>query len=52
MQKIIIALFTLIPSLVLASGPSLHLDEAGNDLSDKASLKRGFESYMSLQRCC
>lgn len=47
MKKFIIALFTLIPSLVFAAGPALDLDEAGNDLSDKASLKRGFEAYIN-----
>ena len=47
MKKIIIALFMLIPSAVFAAGPSLDLDSAGNDLSDKESLKRGFESYIN-----
>jgi ubiquinol-cytochrome c reductase cytochrome c1 subunit len=47
MKKLIIALFTLVPALVLASGGGAHLDHAGNDLADKESLKRGFDSYVN-----
>lgn len=47
MKRLIIALFTLIPTLALASSGGVHLDHAGNDLSDKESLKRGFESYVN-----
>jgi ubiquinol-cytochrome c reductase cytochrome c1 subunit len=38
--------FALVPMLTLASS-GVHLDKAGNDLTDKASLKRGFESYIN-----
>jgi ubiquinol-cytochrome c reductase cytochrome c1 subunit len=47
MKKLILALLTIVPMLAIASGPSLDLDKAGNDLSDKESLKRGFESYLN-----
>jgi ubiquinol-cytochrome c reductase cytochrome c1 subunit len=47
MKKLIIALFALVPALVLASGGGAHLDHAGNDLADKESLKRGFDSYVN-----
>jgi len=33
--------------LTLASSGGVHLDKAGNDLTDKESLKRGFESYIN-----
>lgn len=47
MKKFILALLAVVPMLALASGPSVHLDKANNDLSDKESLKRGFESYIN-----
>jgi ubiquinol-cytochrome c reductase cytochrome c1 subunit len=47
MKKFILALLAVVPMLALASGPSLHLDKANNDLTDKESLKRGFESYIN-----
>jgi ubiquinol-cytochrome c reductase cytochrome c1 subunit len=47
MKKFLLACLTLIPMLAGAAGPSIHLDEANNDLTDKASLKRGFESYIN-----
>lgn len=47
MKKFILALLALAPMLAIAAGPSLHLDSADNDLSDKESLKRGFESYLN-----
>jgi len=40
-------IFALVPMLTLAASSSVHLDKAGNDLSDKESLKRGFESYIN-----
>lgn len=39
--------FALVPMLTLAAGGGVHLDKAGNDLTDKESLKRGFESYIN-----
>lgn len=47
MKKFILALLAVLPMLALASGPSVQLDKAGNDLTDKESLKRGFESYIN-----
>ncbi len=47
MKKYILVLLAVFPMLAMASGPSLHLDKAENDLSDKESLKRGFESYLN-----
>ncbi|WP_440874686.1 cytochrome c1 [Thalassotalea sp. PLHSN55] len=47
MKKFILALLALVPMLALAAGPSIPLDSANNDLSDKESLKRGFKSYLN-----
>ncbi|GLX79023.1 cytochrome c [Thalassotalea insulae] len=47
MKKLLIALLTVVPMLALASGPSVHFDKANNDLTDKESLKRGFEAYLN-----
>jgi ubiquinol-cytochrome c reductase cytochrome c1 subunit len=38
---------TLISLPVLAAGPSIALDKANNDLSDKESLKKGFKTYIN-----
>lgn len=49
MKKIILALvgiITIVPAMAFASG-SVHLDHANNDLTDKESLKRGFETYVN-----
>ncbi len=49
MKKLIITLFAsliLAPTLVLAAGAGVHLEKAGNDLTDKESLKRGFKAYI------
>jgi len=47
MKKFILAILATLPMLAIAAGPSLDLDKANNDLSDKASLKRGFEAYIN-----
>jgi ubiquinol-cytochrome c reductase cytochrome c1 subunit len=47
MKKLLIALITLVPSLVFAAGPEVPLDEADVDLHDKASLQRGAQLYMN-----
>ena len=47
MKKFILALLAVVPMLALAAGPSVKLDKANNDLTDKESLKRGFESYIN-----
>jgi ubiquinol-cytochrome c reductase cytochrome c1 subunit len=46
MKRLLIALLTLVPALAVASGGA-HLDHANNDLTDKESLKRGFDSYIN-----
>ncbi len=47
MKKLILAIFALVPMFAFAAGGGAHLDKAGNDLTDKESLKRGFESYLN-----
>jgi len=47
MKKFILTLLAIMPMLALASGGGANLDHAGNDLTDKASLKRGFETYIN-----
>jgi len=47
MKKWIAVLFALLPSLALASGGSVHLDQAHNDISDKASLQNGAKLFMN-----
>ncbi|MFC1234658.1 cytochrome c1 [Vibrio sp. DW001] len=47
MKKWIVVLFALLPSLALASGGSVHLDKANNDISDKASLQNGAKLFMN-----
>jgi len=49
MKKIILALvgiIIIVPTLAVAA-TKVPLDKANNDLSDKASLKRGFETYVN-----
>lgn len=45
MKKIIIALLTLVPALAIAASSNVKLEKAGNDLTDKESLQRGFQAY-------
>ncbi|MGB1292984.1 MAG: cytochrome c1 [Pseudoalteromonas sp.] len=52
MKKFIVAVLAMLPMLVIAAGPSLDLDKANNDLTDKASLKRGFEAYINNCLAC
>ncbi|SEK97102.1 ubiquinol-cytochrome c reductase cytochrome c1 subunit [Colwellia chukchiensis] len=52
MKKFILAVLAMLPMLAIAAGPSLPLDKANNDLSDKASLKRGFEAYINNCLAC
>ncbi|EKE85356.1 cytochrome c1 [Idiomarina xiamenensis] len=47
MKKLLVALVTLLPTLVFAAGPSVHLDKANIDLTDKASLQRGAQLFMN-----
>ncbi|GHE81955.1 cytochrome c1 [Thalassotalea profundi] len=52
MKKFIIAVLAILPTLVFAAGPSAQLDSANNDLADKESLKRGFQSYINYCLAC
>ncbi|MFO6423280.1 cytochrome c1 [Motilimonas sp. KMU-193] len=47
MKKLLITLFALLPSLVFAAGPSIPLDKADYDLTDKASLQNGAKLFMN-----
>lgn len=50
MKKLLIALVTLLPTLAIAAGGQVHLEDANVDLHDKASLERGlglFQHYCS-----
>lgn len=47
MKKWIMILFVLLPSFVMAAGTKVHLDQANNDLSDKASLQHGAKLFMN-----
>jgi len=51
MKKLILAfalsISTLAPLSVIAAGPSVPVDKANNDLSDKESLKKGFKTYIN-----
>jgi ubiquinol-cytochrome c reductase cytochrome c1 subunit len=46
-RAFVFGIFALVPMLTLAASSGVHLDKAGNDLSDKESLKRGFQSYIN-----
>ncbi|WP_413285831.1 cytochrome c1 [Vibrio sp. MA40-2] len=52
MKKWIVVLFALLPSLAFASGSSVHLDQANNDISDKASLQNGAKLFMNYCFAC
>jgi ubiquinol-cytochrome c reductase cytochrome c1 subunit len=47
MKKLIIGLFVLLPTFAMAAGSSVPLMDAGNDLTDKASLQRGAKLFMN-----
>ena len=47
MKKLFIAICALVPMLAFAAGPSIPLDSANNDLTDKESLKNGFKTYIN-----
>jgi ubiquinol-cytochrome c reductase cytochrome c1 subunit len=44
---IFVGLVALSPISANAAGPSIPLDKANNDLSDKESLKKGFKTYIN-----
>ncbi len=53
MKKLLIALVTLVPSLVFAAGGThVHLESANVDLSDKASLERGLDMFQQYCSGC
>lgn len=52
MKKFILAILAALPLLAVAAGPSIPLDHAGNDLTDKESLKRGFKNYLNYCLAC
>lgn len=52
MKKLIIAALTLLPSLVMAAGPSVPLDKANYDLRDQASLQNGAKLFMNYCAGC
>ncbi|MGF1700031.1 cytochrome c1 [Photobacterium makurazakiensis] len=52
MKTLIVMLFALLPSLSMAAGPAVPLDAANNDLSDKASLQRGAQTFMNYCFAC
>ncbi len=52
MKKLIIALVCLLPSLAFASGGEVHLEKAPVDLTDKASMQRGFKLFMNYCAGC
>ncbi len=44
---VLFSVTTFMPFTAVASGPSIQLDKANNDLSDKESLKKGFKTYIN-----
>lgn len=47
MKKLLLVLCALVPLFAIAAGPSMQLDKANNDLTDKESLKNGFKTYIN-----
>ncbi|MCG7570444.1 cytochrome c1 [Pseudoalteromonas sp. CNC9-20] len=47
MKKLVIGLFALLPTLSMAAGPSMPLQDANIDLKDQASLQRGAKLFMN-----
>lgn len=47
MKKLLLAICALVPLFAFAAGPSVPLDKANNDLTDKESLKNGFKTYIN-----
>lgn len=52
MKKLIVVLFALLPSFVLAAGPSIPLDDAQVDLDDTASMQRGAKYFANYCMGC
>lgn len=47
MKKLLLVICALVPFFALGAGPSIALDKANNDLTDKESLKNGFKTYVN-----
>ncbi len=47
MKKLFLTICALVPLFAFASGPSMHLDKANNDLTNKESLTNGFKTYIN-----
>lgn len=52
MKKLIAVLFALLPSLSMAAGPSIPLDDAKVDLDDQASMQRGAKYFANYCMGC
>jgi ubiquinol-cytochrome c reductase cytochrome c1 subunit len=52
MKKLIIALMFALPAAVMAAGTGPHLEHAGIDLHDKASLQRGAKLFVNYCLSC
>ncbi len=52
MRQLILALTVLLPGIALASGGGVHLQEANNDLNDKASLQAGAKLFVNYCMGC
>ncbi|AWK80948.1 cytochrome c1 [Photobacterium damselae] len=52
MKKWLIVFFAFIPSLVLAAGANVSLDQPNNDLRDKASLQKGAKLFVNYCLAC
>lgn len=53
MKKLFLSLIlSVTPLVALAAGPSVELDSIDTDISDKASLQRGLQTYMNYCMAC
>ena len=52
MKKLLITFLMAFPVMTMAAGGGVHLDKAPIDISDKESLKRGAESFVSYCMGC
>ena len=52
MRKLILVLFALLPSMVMAAGAKVPLDSANNDIRDQASLQNGAKLFMNYCAGC
>ncbi|TLU66704.1 cytochrome c1 [Thalassotalea litorea] len=47
MKKVLVTLLCVFPAMVFAAGGNIPLDKANNDITDKASLRNGAETFMN-----